>query len=463
VVDSHSSSRRVLGAFPLAMMGIAAILALRNLSITAVYGFSAVTFYVCAALVFFLPSALVCAELATTWPKAGGLYAWVKLAFGPRIGFVAIWLEWINTVIAFPMMIAFIIFTIIYPFCNVLGRNAYFEFSVFLVILWSLTILNFSDIKVSSRFSSICVIGGTLFPVVLLIALAAFWLFSGHPSQIHFSFHSLVPSFQLSSLAFLVVVINSFSGVQIVAFHAMETINPEKTYKRAIFAIVLVLLATVVLGTLAIAIVMPHNSADLLGGFMNAYSAFLKTFHLGWFMWVIAVLVTFGILSEINSWFIGPSKGLLAAAESGALPKILAMKNEKGMPIAILILQAIVSSLLGLAYILMPSVNSAYWLLSDLTAEFTLMMWVLVFISAIVLRYRFADVKRVFSVPGGKFGMIIIAGAGAITCFSIFIIGFIPPSIVIKQHDLLSYESFLIGGIILFLITPFLLSRKKKS
>jgi len=213
---------------------------------------------------------------------------------------------------------------------------------------------------------------------------------------------------------------------------------------------------------LAIAIVMPHNSADLIGGLISAYGAFLKAFHLGWLMWMIAVLVTFGILSEINSWFIGPSKGLLCAAESGALPKVFAIKNNQGMPVAILILQAIVSSLLGLAYVFMPTVNSAYWLLSDLTAQFTLMMWVLVFISAIVLRYRFSHVKRVFSVPGGKFGMVIIAGVGAITCFSILMVGFIPPSIVIKTHDLFSYESFLIGGIILFLIIPIFLGRERK-
>ena len=86
---------RVLGRFSLIMISISAILNLRGLPTMATLGYHALIFYAIAALCFLLPSALVCAELATMLPENGGVYTWVKTAFGPSTGFIAIWMEWL--------------------------------------------------------------------------------------------------------------------------------------------------------------------------------------------------------------------------------------------------------------------------------------------------------------------------------------------------------------------------------
>src|SRR5579871_3856240 len=80
--------RKVLGIFALAMINVAAVLSLRNFPSMAVYGWSSVSWYILGALLFLLPSAFVGAELATGWPKGGGVYAWVKQAFGEEYGFL---------------------------------------------------------------------------------------------------------------------------------------------------------------------------------------------------------------------------------------------------------------------------------------------------------------------------------------------------------------------------------------
>ena len=89
-------TKRVLGVFTLTMINVAAIQSLRNLPVMAEVGWASVFFYLIAAIGFFIPSALVSAELSTGWPSTGGVYTWVKEAFGPRWGFVAIWLQWIT-------------------------------------------------------------------------------------------------------------------------------------------------------------------------------------------------------------------------------------------------------------------------------------------------------------------------------------------------------------------------------
>ena len=450
------SNKRVLGTFPLVTLSVAAILSVRNLPIAAVYGYTAITFYVLAALLFFLPSALVCAELSTTWPLKGGLYAWVKEALGEHLGFVAIWLEWVNTVVSFPMMIGFIVFTLLYPFAHHLADNKFFEFFFMLLVFWGITFVNLFGIRASSLFSSIGVIFGTLLVIVVIIGLGIYWVLSGHDVQAHFSWAGLWPNFHFSTLAFLIAVINGFSGIQIMAFHAKETINPEKTYKRAIFWTGFIILLMSILGTLAITFVMPSASPDLIGGIVQSLTVFLSVFHLKWLVPVIALMIAVGVLSEINSWMIGPSKGLLAAAEEGKLPAFFALKNKHEIPVGILIVQAVFGTLLGSAYIFMPSVNSGYWLLSDLTAQFTIMMWVLLFISAVVLFYKRKETQRAFKIPGKQFGIWLAGGVGTLTCLVMLVVSYIPPASIIGESGMLRYELFLVGGLFFFIIMPLL-------
>ena len=73
---------------------------------------------------FFIPLALVAAELATGWPRAGGLYVWVKQAFGDRSGFLAVWFEWIENIVWFPTVLSFVAATLAYVIDPSLAKPA---------------------------------------------------------------------------------------------------------------------------------------------------------------------------------------------------------------------------------------------------------------------------------------------------------------------------------------------------
>src|ERR1700733_6792878 len=100
--DATGKKARTLGASSIALISLAAVLTLRSLPAIAEYGWSSIAYYLLGAVLFFIPLALVAAELATGWPRAGGLYAWVKEAFGDRWGFLAIWFEGVRKVGCFP-------------------------------------------------------------------------------------------------------------------------------------------------------------------------------------------------------------------------------------------------------------------------------------------------------------------------------------------------------------------------
>src|SRR5579863_2909236 len=137
-----SKSPRVLGPFMLAMITVAAIISLRNLPLSAEYGLSSVFYFVLAGIVFFIPIALVTAELATGWPFPGGSYVWVGQAFGKKWGFYSLWASWMGIIAWYPAILAFtmtMLAHLLSPWIPALEHNQAFIFIGILVLFWGLT------------------------------------------------------------------------------------------------------------------------------------------------------------------------------------------------------------------------------------------------------------------------------------------------------------------------------------
>ena len=79
-----------LSLLSLAMLNVAIVLNLRGLPMIADTGLTMLFFLAYASFFFLIPSALVSAELATGWPGEGGIFNWVKAAFGRRVSSTAI-------------------------------------------------------------------------------------------------------------------------------------------------------------------------------------------------------------------------------------------------------------------------------------------------------------------------------------------------------------------------------------
>ena len=127
---SSGTSKKVLSVFSLTMINIIAVDSLRNLPISAEYGFSIIFYYLIAAFIFFIPIALVAAELATGWPKLGGMYVWVKEAFGAKAGLITIWLQWIYNIVWYPTILAFLATIAAYLINPSLAHNKFYLLSM---------------------------------------------------------------------------------------------------------------------------------------------------------------------------------------------------------------------------------------------------------------------------------------------------------------------------------------------
>jgi len=172
-------------------------------------------------------------------------------------------------------------------------------------------------------------------------------------------------------------------------------------------------------------------------------------------------LVVVGSLGEVAAWILGPSKGLMVSAKDGLIPPILQRKIHGDVPANILILQALVVTALVSIFLLMPTVNSAYWILTALTAQLYLIMYLLMFLSAIVLRYKRPNAPRPYRIPGGNFGMWVVVMLGLLGGVFTLFIGFFPPA-QLKTGNLLFYESFLVLGILVMCGAAFLIYALRK-
>ena len=447
--------KKKLGVFALAMINVAAVLTLRNFPAMAEYGWASITWYVLGTVLFLIPIALVGAELATAWPKAGGVYAWVHEAFGERLGFLAVWCEWSENVVWFPTVLSFIAVTLAYVVDPGLANNKLFMFTVMMVAFWGLTALNMFGTRVSAYFSTIGVIGGTLVPGFLIILLAAAWLVGGGTPQIPFSAGALVPSLDISTLPFMGTVILLFAGMEMAGYHALETRDPQRDYPSAMFISAAIIVVLTVIGTLAVAFVVPAKDIQLSGGLMQAFQEFMTALHLEGLVPLVALLVGVGALALVSTWLFGPAKGLAEAANRGSMPAVFAGTNRFASPTTVLVTQAMLGTGLSVLFLFMPTVNAAYWILSALTVQVLCLMYMLVFAAVVSLRYSQPDTARAYRIPGGTPGVWIVGGAGFVACLFTFVVGFFPPSNV-ESGSTLVYVIGMIIGTVLLSCPPFL-------
>ncbi len=265
----------------------------------------------------------------------------------------------------------------------------------------------------------------------------------------------------MGNLVFLTGLFLAFAGLEVSASYASDVQNPQRNYPRAIVLGAAITFTLFMLGSLAIAMVIPKDEISLVAGLMEAFKAFFEHYNLTWILPLMAFLLIIGAIAEVNSWIIGPVKGLYATAIHGNLPPLFQKVNKHDVPTRLLLFQAILMSISSLVFLYMPQISSGFWVLTALSAQSYLVMYILMFIAAIKLRYSRPHVPRAYRVPFKTKGIWLFSCMGILSsCFAIALC-FVPPS-NLEVGNKTIYALLLTGGLVVMCVIPLFIHMCRK-
>ena len=443
-----------LSVATLAIMNVTAVVSLRGLPAEAEYGLSSAFYYLFAAIVFLIPTALVAAELAAMFAdKQGGVFRWVGEAFGKRMGFLAIWLQWVESTIWYPTVLTFGAVSLAFIGMNdahdmALASNRLYTLVVVLAIYWLATFISLKGMSWVGKVSKIGGLVGTIIPAGLLVVLAIVYLVSGGHSQLDFK-GDFFPDFSnFNNLVLASSIFLFYAGMEMGGIHVKDVDNPSVNYPKAVFIGSFITVLIFVLGTFSLGIIIPKNEINLTQSLLVGFDRYFDFIRASWLSPIIAIALAFGVLAGVLTWVAGPSKGIFAVGRAGYLPPFFQKTNSIGVQKNILFIQGGIVTLLGLLFVVMPSVQSFYQILSQLTVLLYLIMYLLMFAAAIYLRYNMKEANRPFRIGSKGNGLMwLIAGVGFLGSLLAFVLSFIPPGQIAVGSNAMWYSVLVIGCI----------------
>ncbi|RFA16918.1 transporter [Subtercola boreus] len=456
----------------------AVVTSLRGLPVMAKEELTMFVYIGFATILFLVPAALISAELGSAFSnRKGGVYTWIGEAFGQRWGFVGIWLQWIQNVVWYPTGLAFAAAAAAYALNQAGLAEAHVYVGIFCIVsYWLATLLALRGNALLAKVAKYGFMVGTVVPGAVLLGLFIYWAATGHamgwttatdPAVATAvngdSTPRLLPLLTgLGSLAFLGNIMLLFAGVEVQAVHVKEMKNPRRGFPAAMLLAAVISVAVFLLGSIAVAGLVPYNDLVLQTGVFDAMSTVLVgLWNMNWLVQILAVLVCYGALSGALAWISAPSRALLTTAHDGLLPPILQKTNKAGIQRNILILQAIIVTAVSSIYLFTADVSGAFFLISTVTISLYIVMYMFMYAAAIRLRYTQPDLPRAFKIPGGKLGMWIVAGIGFIAVAFALLVSFFPPT-QLPIGDPATYVALVAGGLIIFVAAALLIYHFRK-
>lgn len=454
----------LFGLIGITMAFFGTVRSVPTLSIT---GWTQIFYMLVAAIVFALPIALMSAELSTGFPEEGGPQVWVRNALGEKWGFVTSWLLWVQMFFGMVMVSSTIGVLLGYVIDKPeLSSNNYFIFALILISYWGVTLLNlkFDMVKVAGNWGAVI---GVYIPFVILVVLGVTYMIKNgiQPNSYlgDFKPSDLIPNFKdLGSLTYLSGIIFIFAGVEISSVHANNIENPKRNYPVAVITSVVLLVTFNIIAGLTVSNAVPRGELEL-ANITQPYLIFCENLGIpSIFVNIISLMILIGVLVQLSAWVLGPSKSMIKVAEEGNLPKFFQKRTKKDIPITFVMIQAIVISLVSFLYVVVPDVNSAFLIITITTTILYCIVYALIAISAIRLRYNMPNVKRPFRLGSKGNGLMwFVSIFSMIGIVLTIIVSLIPPSIL-KPSQYTGYVIYQVVATVVMIGIALVINKCKK-
>jgi glutamate:GABA antiporter len=420
-----------MGFWDVLLFNIATVLGPRWIAAAGHNGTSSISLWLLAAVLFFVPMALVINELSSRFPEEGGLYVWSKEAFGDFHGFVAGWTYWVYTIFYFPGLLLASTSMSAYV---ISGRGAEFaQDRTFLLVgslglLFVAVALNLVGLNIGKWLQNA---GGvsTYLPLLILVVIAAvMWV--KHGSVTHFTLANMMPTWDWDTVNFWSQIAFAFTGLELVSAMSGEIRDPRKTLPRAALTAAALIAGMYIVGTFSVLSLVPASDIDPKSGVFHAITIGATALKIGFVGVLAALLVTVGNAGGVGSTVAGIARVPFVVGIDRYLPKAFGKIHPRWKtPYVSIIVQAVASALVLLLSQVNETTRGAYQAVIDITIILYFIPFLYMFAAAIKLAGRpdrTANPHAVL-VPGGKAGVWIACSlAFSVTLLSITVSVFPP-------------------------------------
>jgi amino acid transporter len=418
--------RKVFRRFDMICYTVVAVIGLNALGAFASNGAQAFTWLVISAVTFFLPYGLLVAELGSTFPREGGIYEWCKLAGGRLYAAFAASLYWVTVPLliggssAVIMIAALKIFwfgSATYLFGGHLATDVLVELALAFIFIWGITIGTIISLRHGKWISTV----GFFVKLALLsifLVLVGIFLVSGSNNGGNVVITGLVPTNWGIVVSFILpVVVILWLGAEMPNSAAEEMDNAQRDVPLTILRAGVIVVGFYSLFLLAILIALPANQLSAVGSFLDAFHTVNRVLPaplatgLGW---LVALGFATSLFASGATLLIAVSRTYAIAALDRAAPLRLGhFSRRHGTPTTAAVLSGIVATVTAIVSILLAafgsqSIGVLFVQVLGVAISTALLAYLLMFLSFLILRYKYPAVPRKYRVPGGLIGAWIV-------------------------------------------------------
>jgi len=420
---SLADQPKTMGIFSMTLFAVSAMITLDTVATSSALGVQSITFFILFAIIFFVPYGLVTAELGSGWPEEGGIYVWVREAYGQKWGTFTAWLYWVN--VAYWAPAVFVVFagtlaTAFWP-----GMTRGWEEFIVIALIWVMVGIGILPMSLSKWVNSASAAVKVAVLVMIGLVGAVFVVRNGAANS--FAPSAWMPSFG-ANWSFLPIIIYNFMGFELMSSAAGAVKDPRRDIPRMLLFAGAIIVGAQLLGNFGILAAIPLKNLSIVSGMADAMKLSFDAV-LGGAATVIydvfIVLLLFSFIGNMVTWSIGANHSMASTGLDRSAPGVFGHVNKRFLTpdYAFVLMGVLATALTVVNYAFFATKESVFWSIFALSSIVFLFPYVLMFPALLVLRKKQPDTPRPYTVPGGKAGAwvsVLLTMAGVIFAIVLF-------------------------------------------
>ena len=432
---------------------------------TAAIGNSQYFWWIFLIIAFCLPYGLITAELGSSFPSEGGMYDWVKQAFGKKWATRVAWNYWIN----FPLWISSLAVAVTDVVAGIFEIELSLFWLIALQLLYTVIVSVLGCFRIGENKWIVNI--GTFFKVLFMVGLGVLGIYvyikTGQSANPIESVADLLPSLDLAGLSFISVIIFNFLGFEVVATYTDDMENPKKEIPKALIIGGALMALFYILPATGINIAMPITQAES-AGITDSFMILLTNLGVNpdlvrGIVIIVGLMFIYTMVANIVSWSFGVNSVAKYSADDKGFPAIFSKTNKDGVPYMASIINGVVAAIVCLIGIILGVVSeeasNLFWTFFSFSLVTLLISYIPLFPAFLKLR-KTDKRERAYKVPGGKVMLRIMTFIPLV----LLILGVIFTLFIdFTYESLVANAPLIIGVVVSFIIEEILVYRMSKK